>query len=112
MTLEELNKMDTAADGLIRDAKWYENAAAMLADLRNGEATLADEIMNTVRYWTNGSQNLARNELFAVLNEVAPDIIRIAEMRLAAAARLAKATAAAKRAAVSAYCGDGNVTPV
>ena len=105
MTLEELNKIDTAADWLIRDAKGYENAAAMLADLRNGEATLADEIMDTLRYWTNGSQKIARNELFAVLNSMAPDIIRIAELRLAAAARQAKVSASSKKAAIAAYCG-------
>ena len=102
MTLEELNKVNSEADWLIRDAKGYENAAAMLADLRNGEAKLADEIMNTLRYWTTGTQHIARSELFAVLNGMAPDIIRIAEMRLAATTRQTKAAAAAKRATVAA----------
>ena len=105
MTLEELNQLDSRAEKLLRDAKWYENAAVMLADLRNGEAKLADEITGTLRYWTSGSQNIARNELFAVLNSMAPDIIRIAELRLAAAARQAKVSASSKKAAIAAYCG-------
>ena len=112
MTLEELNKMSSDAERLTQDAKNYEEAAAMLAALRNGEATLENEIYRDIRFWTTGAQNIARSELFAVLNGMAHDIIRIAEMRLAATTRQTKAAAAAKRAAVSAYCGDGNDTPV
>ena len=108
MTLEELNQLDSSAKELLRDAKWYENAAIQLAGLRNGETKLADEIAHNLQYWTNGSQKIARNELFAVLNSMAPDIIRIAELRLAAAARQAKVSASSKKVAISAYCGDGH----
>lgn len=106
MTLEELNELNAAIKDLLKDAKKYEEAAAMLADLRNGEAKLADEIMNTLRYWTNGSPHIARNELFAVLNGMAPDIIRIAEMRLAAAIRKTRVTAKNKSDIIASYLKD------
>ena len=105
MTLEELNNLNSEAEWLLRDARKQEQAGKLLGDIRTGEATFTNEIMDKLRYWSSGSNELARDELFAVLNEMAPDILRIAELRLAAAARQAKVSASSKKAAIAAYCG-------
>lgn len=103
MTLDEINKLNSESIRLLHDSAKFESAQKLLAGLRTGESPLTNEIVSRMEYWKSATEKIARDELFAVINGMAADILRIAEMRLAAAAREAKTSAASKRSIVDAY---------
>jgi hypothetical protein len=105
MTLEELNKLSHEAEALQREAESFERAASSLADVRKSPAKLSDSIKNMLTSWSYGSDKDARTELFAVINELKHDLLRIAEMRLTTSARTSKVAAARKRDLIEASIG-------
>jgi methylthioribose-1-phosphate isomerase len=102
MSLEKLKELEDQAQSEASRSKRLENAKNLLASTRNGPYSLVDALENVIKEWRHGLSMEARDELHSVLNEMACDIYRIAEMRLAARARFHKVQAAQKRAIVTA----------
>lgn len=102
MSLAELQLLDREAKDETHKSRNCELAKELLASMRKGPHSLSDALDKVVGRWNYGSDEVAKNELHAVLNEMAADIYRIAEMRLAAKARFHKTQAAQKSAIVTA----------
>ena len=102
MSLNALNELERSSKDIGRKSDRCTEAAKLLADMRNGPHSLIDALDKVVSRWKYGPDELAKDELHAVLNEMASDIYRIAEMRLAAKARFHKVNAAQKRAILTA----------
>ncbi len=102
MSLDQLNRMESEALDLGYKSFCHERAAKDLADLRTGPYSLSDAIDKVLGKWHGGSSAVAKAELFAVIDEMASDICRIAEMRLVAKARFYKVEASQKKAIVTA----------
>lgn len=105
MTLEELNSLSQESKTLQREAERFERAASSLADIRKSPAKLSGSIQNMLTRWNCDSDEDARTELFAVIDELKLDLLRIAEMRLTTSARASKVAAARKRDLVEASIG-------
>jgi len=80
----------------------HSSAAVALSKMRKGPRSLTDAITDVFKGWDYGADGVARDELYEVINEMANDIYRVAELRLAAKARLYKVNAAQKRAVITA----------
>ncbi|MBB20226.1 MAG: hypothetical protein CMP20_12305 [Rickettsiales bacterium] len=102
MSLAELQLLDREAKDETHKSRNCELAKELLASMRKGPHSLSDALDKVAGRWNYGSDEVAKNELHAVLNEMAADIYRIAEMRLAAKARFHKTQAAQKSAIVTA----------
>lgn len=102
MSLAELQLLDREAKDETHKSRNCELAKELLASMRKGPHSLSDALDKVVGRWNYDSDEVAKNELHAVLNEMAADIYRIAEMRLAAKARFHKTQAAQKSAIVTA----------
>lgn len=102
MSLDSLKKMESEARDLGYKSSFHERAAKDLADLRTGPYSLSDAIDKVLGKWHSGSSAVAKAELFAVIDEMASDLYRIAEMRLAAKARFYKVEGAQKQAIITA----------
>lgn len=102
MSLEHLQTLDREAKDEKRKSRSCELAKDLLADMRKGPHSLSDALDKVAGRCNYGSDEVAKKELHAVLNEMAADIYRIAEMRLAAKARFHKMQAAQKSAIVTA----------
>ncbi len=100
--LDNLNSLKRQAETEATQSERAESAQNALADLRKSDRTLIDAIEMIGIHWRDPSKVIARRELHSVINEMAADIYRIAEMRLAAKARKHKVAAAQKRAIVEA----------
>jgi len=102
VSLAKLQILNSEAEDEKRKSRNCELAKDLLADMRKGPHSLSDALDKVAGCWNYGSDEVAKNELHAVLNEMAADIYRIAEMRLAAKARFHKTQAAQKSAIVTA----------
>lgn len=102
MSLEYLQALDREAQDERYKAKNCELAKDLLASMRKGPHSLSNALNRVIGGWRYGSEKVAKDELNAVLDEMATDIYRIAEMRLAAKARFHKTQAAQKSAIVTA----------
>ena len=81
----------------------YERAQKKLSEVRHSDIrSFSAWILLIGRDWSYGFDAEARDSLFEVLNESKHDLIRLAELRLAAKAREEKIRAAQKRAVVTA----------
>jgi len=90
MTLDELKKIDSDAKNSKCRAEELRNASQMLASVRNADPRKPiTELIGTMAssYWGYGYQMVARNELIRALDELLPEALRIAELRLEARAR-------------------------
>lgn len=92
MTLDELKRIDDAASSAKSLSEKLRNAAGLLAAIRNAEQQRsALEIVHELgRSYGYGSDD-AKAALHAVLDEQIADALRIAELRLEAKARAARA---------------------
>ena len=102
MSLDQLKDFNREADNLSGQSSRYEGAQKILASTRNGPRPLSVALQEVIGRWKYGGDEIARAELYSVLDEMGADIYRIAEMRLAAKARLYKVKAAQRRAIVTA----------
>ena len=101
MSLEQLTKISVSASNHEKTSSRHEAAAKALADMRKGPRLLKSALIEVFDRWRYGSDEVARDALYFVINEMAADIYRIAEMRLAAEARFYKVSAAQKRAIIT-----------
>lgn len=105
MTLEELNELKKQADSDEWAAKKATIKANELAELRKREGNALTVFLAQTGHWQDKELRALIEE---VINECAHDILRIAEMRQEALARLKKEQAKIKLAAISALLGEGN----
>ncbi|MFU2053309.1 hypothetical protein [Bordetella hinzii] len=94
MTLDDLKKIDSEARNSKCKAEELRNASLTLAKVRNTDpGKPIAELIGTMAssYWGYGQQMVARDELFRALDELLPEALRIAELRLEARARAASA---------------------
>lgn len=102
MSLKQLDAMEQEA----RSSEYHEanckGGSDDLSNIRRGPHSLSRVLEKVFPTWNYGGQKAARDELYAVLDEMAADIFRIAEMRLAAKARYHRVEAAQKRAIIAA----------
>lgn len=104
MTLEELNELKRQADSDEWSAKKAAIKANELADLRKKEGNALTEFLAQSSHWQDKDLRALIEE---VINECAHDILRIAEMRQEALARLKKEQAKMKLTAISEFLGEG-----
>lgn len=102
MSLEQLKTIEREANSIASDCEKHEQAEKLLAALRNGPQTLSDIFINANSRWNYGCDELAKSALIEVINEAKLDILRLAELRLAAKARELKIEAARRRAIITA----------
>lgn len=98
-TLKALNDLSSGAARLASKCYEHEKAAESLAKKRNSEDTLVEIIVEMGKNNYSWEQ-LPREALFEVINECKLDLIRLAELRLAAKARELKIKAAQRNAIV------------
>ncbi|WP_343499683.1 hypothetical protein [Achromobacter denitrificans] len=94
MTLDDLKKIDSEARNSKSKAEQLRNASQTLATVRNADPRKPiTELLGTMAssYWGYGQQMVARDELIRALDELLPEALRIAELRLEARARAASA---------------------
>ena len=108
MTLDELNAISRRAGSLRSDKERVTSTAKALAAQRNADPrkSAADLVAEMLQRWRYGTDELARDEFFAVLDEFLPDLLRIAEMRLEAKARALGQQERALRAQVAGFLGE------
>lgn len=102
MSLEKLKALESEAKNLEYQKTKHESAEKLLANARNGQETLAEFFGRIRDNWRYGDNELARDALTEVINEAKLDILRLAELRLAAKARELKIEAARRNAIVTA----------
>lgn len=102
MSLEQMNQLEREAQHEESRARSASSAQALLADVRKDGRSLTEALVDVIRYWHTGANEIARDELYATINHFSHDILRIAEMTLAARARVHRASAEQKRAVIKA----------
>ena len=106
MNLEELNRIDYEAGRFSQASEKLERAQAKLGGARNGTCDLPSIIVEMSKSWRHDAEESAKDALFQVLNECKADLLRLAELRLAAQAREQKIKAAQKRELIHASIVD------
>jgi len=101
MSLKQLKEIERSATDNETANGRHESAMNSLAMMRNGPHSLTGAITEVFGGWRYGGDEIAKLELYSVINEMQADIYRIAEMRLAAKARFYKVSAAQKRAIIT-----------
>ena len=101
MSLKQLFEIERSATANETENGRHESAMTSLAMMRNGPHSLTGAITDVFGGWRYGGDEIAKLELYSVINEMKADIYRIAEMRLAAKARFYKVSAAQKRAIIT-----------
>lgn len=101
MSLEQLQQLERDARDIESSKSRLDGAEKALADLRNGGRTLV-EIVVITRDWKYSSEEAAKIALHEVINECKLDLLRLAELRLAAKSRELKIQAAQRRAVIAA----------
>ena len=101
MSLDKLRELSREADTIEALYRKEASAAQRLKDVRNHSKGWA-EIWNAMTSHYNGRNERALEALTGVLDEMSHDILRIAELRLAASEREYKVKAAQRRAVLSA----------
>lgn len=104
MTLEELNDLKKQAESDEWAAKKATLRANEMADIRKKEGNALTAFLAQTGHWQDKELRALIGE---VINECAHDILRIAEMRQEALARLKKEQAKMKLAAIAALLGEG-----
>jgi hypothetical protein len=102
VSLEQLKNLEQEAQRLSNQQDSHNFAEKTLASLRNGPQTLSYIASNLMPGWQYGSDEIARAALMEVLDEAKLDILRLAELRLAAKSRELKIDAARRRAVIAA----------
>lgn len=87
MSLEQMNLLEQGARCEEQIANEALSAQALLADVRKGDRSLSDALVDLHNRWNYGANEVARNELYTAINRFSHDILRIAEMTLSARAR-------------------------
>ena len=100
-SINDLNNLIEEANQIEREQESAEHAMKILATLRNGNFSLSQILGNP-----NYAGNTGYGELVCVVNEQKTELIRLAELRLAAKARGMKIKAAQNRAIVRASIID------
>lgn len=101
MSLEQLQQLERDAKDIESSKSRFDGAEKRLSDLRNGSRTLV-EIVELTRDWRYSSDEQAKLALHEVINECKLDLLRLAELRLAAKSRELKIKAAQRRAVITA----------
>lgn len=103
MTLEELNNLENQAKKLEYEADREKGSQEIFAKLRTGGEPLYVELAhkNTLRY-----REYDHSFIQGVINELGPEILRIAEMRKAAREREIRTKARAIRESIKAFLGE------
>lgn len=92
MTLDDLKKIDSNASTAKCEAEELRSASQALAGVRNADPVRPSDLASMMaNQWRYGSSLVAREEFFDVLQELLPEVLRIAELRLEARARAASA---------------------
>lgn len=102
MSLEQLKTIERKANSIAIDCEAHGKAEKLLAGQRNGPCTLSDILITAHSRWSYGCDELAKIALIEVINEAKLDILRLAELRLAARARELKIEASRHRAIITA----------
>lgn len=101
LTLKQLQKLASEVDSLDGKAAACKRLSDRLAAIRNGEKPLIGAY-KALCSWEAEVQSAIEG----VINELGPDLLRIAEMRNDAAARRFKVEAAAKRSALGEWVAN------
>lgn len=101
MSLQKLKEIEDQANSARTKSRVLDGAASDLASIRKGPHSLTGAIDKVFVSWRYGAQLAAKDELYEVINEMASDLYRIAEMRLAAKARFYRVESAQKQAIVT-----------
>lgn len=110
MNLEELRKIDAAAQAAKIGAENSKRSQALLQELRTGPHTTIQNALEVLRGWNYGTDKAARDEFYTVLTEQMSNAMRIAELRLEAKSRAESAQAELLRAQVAAFFGEAKPT--
>jgi hypothetical protein len=102
VNLQDLNNIQRESTAHSDENKRLEWAQEFLASVRNGNNDLVSIIALATERWRLGSDEAAKNALFGVINEQKHELIRLAELKLAALAREQKIKAAQKQALIMA----------
>lgn len=102
MTLDDLNKLSSDAYRLESEQALTDEAITQLSKCRNGDSSLTDIVARLSTFLCSR----AKEALTQVINEQKTELIRLAELRLAAQARELKIKAAQNKAIVQASIVD------
>lgn len=100
--LKALNQLALEQESIESSQAAFENASKRLAHVRTSDIRSFCEWLALMRDWRFGADEIARDAVFAAVNECKHDLLRLAELRLNAAAREKKIKAAQKRAVIAA----------
>jgi uncharacterized protein YceH (UPF0502 family) len=106
MTLEELKQIDRERGSAEAQAAHLRHAHETLAAHRAGNRPLVDILASVQRDEQYQSQRLMSAALHVAVNAVKTDILRVAELRLEAAARELSTRAAQLQAQLDAYLAN------
>lgn len=100
--LKALNHLAAEQASIESKRSELERASKRLAEIRTSDSRSFSEWLSVMRDWRYGYDETARDAIYAVINECKHDLLRLAELRLDAAARDHKIKAAQKRAVIAA----------